>query len=87
MGQEWVILNLRAARARLPVVRSTVTYRIVTRATREVTVAGFEPNINWQVGDTVILNPTRRYVIVEIEPGDETVEATLLVDELPTRGG
>jgi hypothetical protein len=62
-------------------------YRIVVRATRHVTVAGFGPETRWRVGDTVTFSPTQRYVIVAIEPGDATVEATLLVDEIPLRGG
>jgi hypothetical protein len=34
-----------------------------------------------------MLSPARRYVVVEIGPGDEVAEATLVVDELPTRRG
>jgi hypothetical protein len=67
-------------------VSSTVSYRIVVRATQQVTIAGFQPHASWRIGDTLTLSPTQRYVIVEIEPGDHAIEATLLVDELPTRG-
>jgi hypothetical protein len=65
-------------------VASTVRYRLIDRDGLTIDSAvAFAPNLGWRVGDTVELGPRRRYVIVEIRPGDRDVEAVWVVDELP----
>ena len=64
---------------------ATTSYRLVNRKGEEIAVSGFAPNLGWHVGDTVTLGQTQQYVIVEIRDGDDLVEATWVVDQLPRR--
>jgi hypothetical protein len=60
-----------------------ISYRLVDRDGHELRVASFEPNIQWRIGDVVTLGRDDRFVIVEIQDGDQLVRATWVVDALP----
>jgi hypothetical protein len=66
-------------------VGSGVAFRIVVRATGDESIQQFAPSVRWRVGETITLSPSRRYVVVDVRPGNVEVQATLLVDQLPAR--